>query len=486
MEIETPTIDQQPDAPTEARSDSPPDIDTPVVDHTFYVVPEAVKSIGEGRIGGYLVAFGFPKDAHGEYFTSDTDLKLQWYSHRPVLWHHGVGGVDALEIGVITSLKVDAKGIYAEADLYINHEDPTIRAAARKAHDMVLAGELGWSSGSIPHLVKIDTDGRITQWPIVEGSLTPTPAEPHRTTVAAIRAKFSELRGDAQPDAKEQADEPEAKEQTAGESATKHSSQSLSKKTRGGLKMFDQATVDSLREKGFDSDQILDIMSATAPSHDDDTDGMMADDEDKQDDLAGMSKTDATSVKTYTEDDIAKIVDARLEQAKKTAPAPDPDLGGVDKTKDGKSQRLEVGSRYQHMSVEDMAFAKTMMDAARIAGRKSGPWDPGQKFWRELADKAEKSVKSGDLALNDAAVKTIRGIKDDELNHSTLASYGDEFVPELWANQLWRKPRIDNVVAANTTFIDMPSNPYKLPIEGADPHRFGSARDHQRNTVDVG
>ena len=42
---------------------------------------------------------------------------------------------------------------------------------------------LGWSSGSVPHLVQrtkgsLPGTQKITSWPIVELSLTPTPAEP--------------------------------------------------------------------------------------------------------------------------------------------------------------------------------------------------------------------------------------------------------------------------------------------------------------------
>jgi len=36
-------------------------------------------------------------------------------------------------------------------------------------------------------------DGRIERWPIVEGSLTPTPAEPRRTEVRTIKSAYAAL-----------------------------------------------------------------------------------------------------------------------------------------------------------------------------------------------------------------------------------------------------------------------------------------------------
>ena len=54
----------------------------------------AIKAVGEGRVGGYLVVWGSPqaRDLHGEYFTPQTDLGLDWYECRPVLYQHGLDG----------------------------------------------------------------------------------------------------------------------------------------------------------------------------------------------------------------------------------------------------------------------------------------------------------------------------------------------------------------------------------------------------------
>ena len=63
----------------------------------------------------------------------------------------------------------------------------------RAVQRLVDKGVLGWSSGSLPHLVAVADDGQIKRWPIVEGSLTPAPAEPRRTDVQTIKSAYEAL-----------------------------------------------------------------------------------------------------------------------------------------------------------------------------------------------------------------------------------------------------------------------------------------------------
>jgi HK97 family phage major capsid protein len=155
-------------------------------------VRSAVKSINaaEGRIGGYLVIWGDSKmrDLQGEYFTKETDFALDWYEARPVLYHHGLDGqMKAAVIGRIDSLSVDEIGIWAEAQLDMHKR--YVQAVQR----LVEKGILHWSSGSLGHLVEVESDGHIKRWPLVEGSLTPTPAEPRRTDVQSIKSAYEAL-----------------------------------------------------------------------------------------------------------------------------------------------------------------------------------------------------------------------------------------------------------------------------------------------------
>src|SRR5690606_23868955 len=78
-------------------------------------------------------------------------------------------------------------GLWAEAQLDLRH------SYVRAVHHLIDRGILGWSSGSLPHLVHVEPAGEIRRWPIVEGSLTPPPAEPRRTDVHTIKSAYAAL-----------------------------------------------------------------------------------------------------------------------------------------------------------------------------------------------------------------------------------------------------------------------------------------------------
>ena len=69
-----------------------------------------VKSINaeEGRVEGYLVVWGdaSTRGLQGEYFIPETDLALDWYEARPMLYHQGLdGNLKAAVIGRSPSLQ---------------------------------------------------------------------------------------------------------------------------------------------------------------------------------------------------------------------------------------------------------------------------------------------------------------------------------------------------------------------------------------------
>ena len=63
----------------------------------------------------------------------------------------------------------------------------------------------------------------------------------------------------------------------------------------------------------------------------------------------------------------------------------------------------------------------------------------------------------------------LKATKADELAYSTQTGFGDEWAPDLWSQQIWHKARQDNTILPLFQSIEMPSNPFELPIEGADP-----------------
>lgn len=134
-------------------------------------------------VAGYGVLFG-GADLDGETFTKSTDFMLDLVPSKLVLYDHGMNkGIKGNIIGRIDSGSIaeDDDGLWIEAELD--------RSAAYmdSVLSLIEAGKLGWSSGSVGHLVA--RDGRqIKRWPVVEFSLTPTPAEPRTLGVEVLKS----------------------------------------------------------------------------------------------------------------------------------------------------------------------------------------------------------------------------------------------------------------------------------------------------------
>lgn len=130
------------------------------------------------RIEGMLVPFGGPfkgKDLDGEFFTAKTAFELEWFGdwQRPLLYHHGLD--PEIKTAVVGRIKVTPtnKGLWMEGQLDKAYEYAD--AVAR----LVDSGTMGLSSGSVSHLIETNAkSGEIKRWPLIEGSLTPTPSNP--------------------------------------------------------------------------------------------------------------------------------------------------------------------------------------------------------------------------------------------------------------------------------------------------------------------
>ncbi len=141
-------------------------------------------------VEGWLAPYNGPeflggKDWHGEYFSPATDFALDWFGdwQRPLLYQHGLD--DAVKTEVVGRIRVEArdKGLWMQAQLDAASEYHAEIAA------LVAEGALGASSGSVAHLVQRSAKtGEIKRWPVIEGSLTPTPANPQATVGYAVKS----------------------------------------------------------------------------------------------------------------------------------------------------------------------------------------------------------------------------------------------------------------------------------------------------------
>ncbi|MEO0561325.1 MAG: phage major capsid protein [Chloroflexota bacterium] len=350
----------------------------------------AVKTIdaATGRVGGYLIVWGdaATKDLEGEYFTPSTDFALDWFPTRPVLYQHGLDGVmKGALVGKIDVLRADEVGVWAEAQLDLHHR------YVRAVQALIDRGVLAWSSGSLPHLVEREGDGRISRWPLIEGSLTPTPAEPRYTDVQTVKSAYKALGLDIARLG--EVDEP--------------SPQPNANHDDVGTQYIVSLHTDHREHVGTQHAVSLHLQPNT-------------------------EHPNPTNTKGHTP----------MENSLKRLPHP------ADATKTT-LPRIEVGSPYDALSAEDLLHGYMLLRNAKTFRGVS------ERYANALAFKV--------------ATKGLSAIKADELSYSTQAGFGDEWVPDLWSAQIWRKARQDNVVLPLFQSIEMPSNPFELPAEGADP-----------------
>ena len=131
-------------------------------------------------VGGYGVIFG-GKDLQGETFNQDTDFMPDLVPTKLVMYDHGIQKEVKNFLGKTIKEQKDETGVWVEAQLD-RHQ-----AYVKEILSLIEQKIIGWSTGSVSHLIKRE-DGIIKRWPVVEYSLTPTPAEPRTLGVERIKA----------------------------------------------------------------------------------------------------------------------------------------------------------------------------------------------------------------------------------------------------------------------------------------------------------
>jgi HK97 family phage major capsid protein len=141
----------------------------------------AVKALGDGKVGGYLVRFTSEDepDLEGEFFTKDTD----YGPHRtsPVYFQHGMDAKIGTQTFGTVELTEDDFGIWMEHQLDVQDK------YQRAIYGMAEEGKMGLSSGTASHLVAREKVGKVTwlkKWPLgLDASYTQTPAEPQNAVI---------------------------------------------------------------------------------------------------------------------------------------------------------------------------------------------------------------------------------------------------------------------------------------------------------------
>jgi hypothetical protein len=155
--------------------------------HSFGWQPPSgctLKAIGSGgRYGALAVRFtnrsNPERDLQLEFFTEDTEFSRTDNGRVATMFNHGIAISDEAAI-----FKKFADAVFQDAELKRLDNgifgtitlDPADALQSALA-DLIEQGALRFSSGSTAQFVRRGPDGQILRWPIVELSITPTPAE---------------------------------------------------------------------------------------------------------------------------------------------------------------------------------------------------------------------------------------------------------------------------------------------------------------------
>ena len=156
-------------------------LDHQVETETLIAWGGAVKALGDGKIGGYLVRFSTEDDPDmvGDYFTKETDFGE--HENAPIYYQHGLDKkMGKRKLGLATH-KLDEFGVWAESQLNLRDKYENFIYA------MVEGGKMGWSSATARHLIERQNTAKATwikSWPLgLDDTLTPHPAEPRNEVI---------------------------------------------------------------------------------------------------------------------------------------------------------------------------------------------------------------------------------------------------------------------------------------------------------------
>lgn len=488
---------------------------------------DVVKKLKINRVGGYMNVYTDEKDRdlHHEFFDKNTDFmdEFGWSMvGKPILINHGMDeAFKSMHVGVFDFETEDEVGRYVEGRLFeqeeyeqmlskysqrkgLNWSPEEIKRRANLAYKTVQAffstGKAHWSSGALPQEVEVNPDnGHVERWPRIEGSATLTPAEPDGTEISAkslepdfensLKAAFELLDAvlnehlslPAQP-----VRDAQHIEQHADKSVTQQDN-SESTPSKGKNNMDAMAFLNQLATMLAEfiagageqpeaavamADEVVDEMKAEAEALPEEEKAKAMDEELVK---AWMGKAIAkTEAKLAKKQALATVAKSEAQKAldawKAKQPVSEEAARGLPRYTGGNGRVTDIVERspYANWKPEDYAFAVALEQMTR-GTNKHFNFKADNRFMQEMADKAQRAYQSGNLVLDAKAVKGIHAIKANELDHSTQTSFGDEWVPTLWSDNIWEKPRLDNVVAELFDNVEMPSNPYEYPIETTDP-----------------
>jgi HK97 family phage major capsid protein len=488
-----------------------------------------VKAITGNRFGGYTAVWGNPKqlDLQGDYFIRETDFALEAFQQRPLIHHHGqTDAMGRTIIGTIDTWKKDNVGLWCEGEFkrldddidLFDEEERKLRAEYIEIiKEKIARGELNFSSGALGHLVKRLDDGKITEWFWAESSTTGSPAEPRRTEIELIKSikGMETFLAEGETPAKNIQTKTEVvpintQEITSPSEAPGDAVDTINNTTEnldeGVRAMTPEELLAMIAEQEFAPEDVRELIARltemaeaemaaldeTAAAEKQNGDDEEDDEEPKNTELpleqqlekAVQSKSFRKSVFEMVKDyqsNLDKVKD-HFEELKNAKPPRGTGGQRVPGTKAKTETTITMKSKYERAGweAEDYAYFMYAMQANNSA------WQPSIELLRESASKMVEEANEIGLTAKafGQAQRVSAATKANEVENTGQTGYGAEWVAEGWSNNIIQKARVDNVVLPLMTVVEMPTEPYNMPIESTDPtvYAVGETTDQSQLT----
>lgn len=402
-------------------------------------------------VAGWGVVFE-GEDVVGDTFTKDTDfmmdlvpVKLIFYDHTFSEVQHTIGKALLAE----TRSSDTIAGIWVEAQLDLH------RAYVEEIEELIEKGALGWSSGSVSHLVRYvggGWQGKIKQWPIVEFSLTPTPAEPRTIGVESIKHLKSIYKqaGMTLPEGLDY--KPEA---SARGAAARDRKKTTTKTKR--YKMTDELTERDLEDAKAEGRKELEVEIQAEADH--------------QAELKQAADDAVKAAKETWDEDKKEADEKAAEEAKKNRRLHD---GANIVDKDVYAAKFANTWKYDELDIGAHALLVNLLNTTYRQGQSREP--ASEDATKALAIKImEDKEKPRDHIRTKMAMKSVGfpldAVKANELNQSTLASFGDEWVVTANSSDLWEKIRLGVQIVAKIPSVVVPQGAESvlIPLQSTSP-----------------
>ena len=419
----------------------------------------AIKSDGDTwELNVLGVPYGGPnggRDSDGEYFSAQTKLYLDKYPTVPAVYYHGYdeNGQPASEpqiIGKTTGYEVKPDGVWFRVVLDKAND------YARRVWEAAKNGVARASSGSIAHLRRVARDGHITHWPVAELSIFDAvgnrqPANQYAVALPVMKAVYAQAGITLPDDIEGEAEtEPEAEAKGAQQSAPAVKSEPAQ-----------DVITDNHPMEGKDMTE-QEVQEAIAKA--------IEADQKKRDAEAAAKSAEQARI-----DEAVKAAKADMQAQIDAAAAANRIPGGMT----GAPAVTQYGdiAKYDNLEIADLAVLAALGKATKMAGKTDGP---SLELLKALAVRLGESDEgkaaeygAAKAALKMAQVKAhgTQAVKANELNYSTYASYGDEWIGVTYSTQLWDKIRLATPIVGRIPTVTVPqgSESVVIPLLGASP-----------------